>query len=629
MLNLKKNLKVEDTHLIYARKLLLILIDIILIIISIYTSLFLTIEIFNLLVIKEYFGLTIISLTLGVFIYILTSQYKGLTRYPGSKTLYNLFLRNLLLTILISTWSKFASVDIPSPKLWIIFLIFITFFSASIRIVMRDLLIRKLGSRKKRLIHVLIYGAGSAGAQLAASLKIDGKYHIDAFLDDCPQLWNRTINDVPILNPKKTKNLQKDVKQILFAIPSISNELRKKILYQLQKYNLPILIIPSIDDITSGRARIDSLRPIEIKDLLGRDSVPPDYNLLGPNIMNSVVCITGAGGSIGSELCRQVLNLNAKKLILIDHNEPSLYNIHQELINYNKSDIEIIPKLGSCSNKEFINATLKDNQINLLIHAAAYKHVPLVELNPIEGIYNNVFSTKVICEISLKSKVNQVLLISSDKAVRPTNFMGASKRISELIFQAFAQKVKTSIYDSKTLFSMVRFGNVLGSSGSVVPLFNKQIAKGGPITLTHENIIRYFMTIQEASQLVLQSSLLAQGGDVFLLDMGEPVLIKELAEQMISLSGLSKKDENNPTGDIEILISGLRPGEKLYEELLIDAKSIGTSHPLIYRAQEQYLTYSKLIKYINDLEESLKNHNLYQTIDLIKELVPEWINRKY
>ena len=380
-------------------------------------------------------------------------------------------------------------------------------------------------------------------------------------------------------------------------------------------------------EIVTGKSKINKLMPINVEDILGRGIVKPYYDLLKSDMENAVILVSGAGGSIGSELCRELVAFKVKKILLFDNSEPNLYNIFHELTSKHKlNDKEIIPILGSVSNSKLVDDVISKNKVSIIFHAAAYKHVPLVEINPMQGLENNIFSTKVLCEKALKYSVKKFVLISSDKAVRPTNLMGASKRISELIVQGFHEQ---SLKNNKTIFLMVRFGNVLNSSGSVIPLFRDQIKNGGPITLTHEKITRFFMTINEASQLVLQAVSMAKGGDVFLLDMGKPVSIKEVAKQMISLSGLTLKDSSNPDGDIEILVTGLRTGEKLFEELLIDSDSLRTKHPLIFRANESFIKFSELIPIIEKLEKSLLNQELNESLSLVSELVPEWKSELY
>ena len=396
----------------------------------------------------------------------------------------------------------------------------------------------------------------------------------------------------------------------------------------LQNLELPILDIPSIDEITKGKTKIDSLRPIPIEELLGREVIEAQSDLMNLAIKNKIIMITGAGGSIGSELCRQVIQHKPKKIVILEISEENLYKINEDLSQININDVKLVSILGSSSNYKLVNKSIKDNNIDIIFHAAAYKHVPIVELNPIEGIKNNIFSTVAVCQASAENNIEKLILISTDKSVRPTNIMGASKRVAELIVQAYAEKESTFFKKDasykKTLFSMVRFGNVLGSSGSVVLKFKEQIKHGGPITLTDPNIIRYFMTIKEAAQLVIQSSVLSEGGDIFLLDMGDPVKIYDLAKQMINLSGLSIKNENNKDGEIEIISTGLRPGEKLYEELLINAKSKPTSNPRIFKAYEDSIKYFVVEKILEDLKFHLENYNLEESLNILKELVPEW-----
>ena len=389
---------------------------------------------------------------------------------------------------------------------------------------------------------------------------------------------------------------------------------------------IPIFIVPSVEDIISKKITINSDKNLFVEDLLGREKVLPDPLLLSAGIKNKSILITGAGGSIGSELCRQIIKLNPSKIILLELSEIALYKIDKELKANIKNSTKIKGYLGDSCDKNLLRYIFKKNEINIIFHAAAYKHVPIVEMNPLIGLKNNVFSTKAICEISKEFNPSKVILISTDKAVRPTNIMGASKRLAELIVQVYAMEneEKISNNSSTTKFSMVRFGNVLNSSGSVVPIFKEQISNGGPITITHPEIIRYFMTIEEAAQLVIQAAKLALGGDLFVLDMGSPVKITELAEQMITLSGLELKNETNKNGDIEIVFTGLRPGEKLYEELLIDAECLKTSHPLIYRALEESIKPEKLWKKLDKLELAISNHDREKSIQILSDLIPQW-----
>ena len=575
------------------------------------------------------------SVLFGIPLYFYTAQYKGLTRFVGSSSLYRLAARNGLLIVILFVFGAFFQLAMPPRTSWFLLWLLLTGFTGTIRIGLRDIMRNGLRefflgfkmSTNSIATRVAIYGAGATGAELSNSLRLRGGYNIVTFIDDAPELWSRTINGIPIKPPQTINQIIRDIDQVLVAIPSINRKKRRAIIENLQSPGISVLEIPSVDDITSGRARIDKLRPIAIEDLLGRDSVPPDPSLLGPGISNSIVCVTGAGGSIGSELCRQIIKLHPLKLILFDHSEPNLYKINYELTSNNEYEVSVVAILGNTLDEPLVQKVLTENKVDIIFHAAAYKHVPLVEDNPLEGIKNNVGSTNVVCKLAEANNLKQVIFISTDKAVRPTSVMGASKRLAELVVHAYSEKaINNSIISGspKTLFSMVRFGNVLGSSGSVVPLFRHQIAKGGPITLTHQKMTRYFMTIKEAAQLVIQSGVLAKGGDVFLLDMGDPVSIEYLAKQMIKLSGFSLRDNNNPEGDIEIISTGLRPGEKLYEELLIDAKSQPTNHPLIYRAIENSLPEDYLLPKIDRLISTLGKKKTNESLELLEELVPEW-----
>ena len=566
-------------------------------------------------------------LLIGLPLYAFTGQYKGLTRYVGSRSLYRLAGRNGLLVLLCVGIGVMLRLPMPPRSSWILLWLLLTGFTGAVRFALRDLLLSLRSTAHKQMVRVAIYGAGEAGAQLAAALRLAGNHQIVTFLDDAPALWQRTINGISIQPPQVLSEIQDQLDQVLLAIPSLPRSERRRILSELQRQAIPVLQIPSVDDLTSGRARIDALRPVAIEDLLGRDPVPPVPELLGPGLRDAVVCVTGAGGSIGSELCRQILQLFPKSLILLDSSEPSLYAMEQELRHQLPASVTLLPVLGSATDPALVHRLFADHGVQTVFHAAAYKHVPLVEANPLAGLANNVGSTRVVCQAAVAAGVSELVLISTDKAVRPTNVMGASKRLAELVVQASALELSHSSNAAgqpSTRLAMVRFGNVLGSSGSVVPLFRRQIAAGGPITLTHPEIIRYFMTIPEAAQLVLQAATLAEGGDVFLLDMGEPVRIKDLAEQMVRLSGLMLRDTQNQNGDIEIVCTGLRPGEKLYEELLIEAESQTTKHPLIFRATERSIHPKDLWPRLDQLEEVLKIQDEEQSLEILAELVPEW-----
>lgn len=473
---------------------------------------------------------------------------------------------------------------------------------------------------KSEKAHIIIYGAGEAGIQLANALVRNEDYRAVAYIDDNPTLNKAIIQGLQVYKPSQLANLieKMQVSQVFLAMPNISKARKREILQFLEPFPLHVLTIPNVSELISGERRIDEVREIEVDELLGREAVEPDQDLLSICIENKVVMVTGAGGSIGSELCRQIIRLNPSQLILFEASEFALYNIENELLallqaeNLEFSKAYLIPALGSVQNQARLEEIMQCYKVNTVYHAAAYKHVPLVEHNPLEGILNNTFGTLYAALAAKNAKVRHFVLISTDKAVRPTNIMGASKRMAELVLQALAQQTK------QTIFSMVRFGNVLGSSGSVVPLFRKQIQAGGPITITHPDIIRYFMTIPEAALLVIQAGALARGGEVFLLDMGEPVKIVDLAKRMVHLSGFNIKDEHNPDGNIELKFTGLRPGEKLYEELLIDSEADKTTHPKIFKAHENYLLWQNLEPVLNELRQACQQRNL-ATIQTILE----------
>ena len=453
---------------------------------------------------------------------------------------------------------------------------------------------------------IIIYGAGSAGRQLAVGLKNGSDYHTCAFIDDDPDKIGSIIQGIPVIDVSDAQRVirAKKVKKVLLALPSISRIERKQILQNLEQLTVQVQTIPGIKDVIEGVASSDEIRDVDVEDLLGRDPVSPEAELMSANIFEQVVMVTGAGGSIGSELCRQIIKQRPKKLVLYELSEFALYSIHQELEKINverQLDVEICPLIGSVQRINRLENVMEAFNVETVYHAAAYKHVPLVENNIVEGVRNNIFGTMYAARAAVKAGVPNFVLVSTDKAVRPTNIMGATKRMAELVLQALSKNQDT------TRFTMVRFGNVLGSSGSVVPLFRRQIKEGGPVTLTHEDITRYFMTIPEAAQLVIQAGAMGKGGDVFVLDMGEPVKIRDLAVKIIRLSGLEVKDKFNPHGDIEIKCTGLRPGEKLYEELLIGDDVQKTNHARIMTAQEIMLPWPKLNDIIEQLDSACHN----------------------
>ena len=465
---------------------------------------------------------------------------------------------------------------------------------------------------------LLIYGAGHSGMQIATALRQSGQYYLAGYIDDSPQYQGNSINGLMVYGPSEIARLidTHGVTDILLAMPSINRKQRNDILQNLRNHQVHVRSLPDLVDLAQGRVTVLDIQELDPDDLLGRLPVEPNKDLVAKYIYQKTVLVTGAGGSIGSELCRQILKAKPKVLLLLDHSEYNLYAIETELRPQLNGDSQLVPLLGSVRDVNRLKEIFSSWQVDTVYHAAAYKHVPLVEENPAEGLQNNVIGTLNLAEIALKSKIKSFVLISTDKAVRPTNVMGATKRFAEMVLQALANKQEISD-GVKTCFSMVRFGNVLGSSGSVVPLFRDQIKVGGPVTLTHAEVTRYFMTIPEAAQLVIQAGAMANGGEVFVLDMGEPVKILDLAKRLIQLSGLTVRDEGNPHGDIEIIITGLRPGEKLFEELLIGQNPTTTDHPLIMMAKEDYLRWELLAKEIDLLRNSL---NLNQTNQLIMQL---------
>ena len=563
-------------------------------------------------------------LAVGLSIYAFTGQYRGLTRYVSSTAFYGVATRNAAVVVLVYLLGTLLPVQMPPRSSWPLLWLLLTGFTGGTRFVLRDLLLRANHTPSNNRPQVVIYGAGAAAAQLAAALRLARSHTVAAFIDDAPELWRRELDGVAIHAPQLLPELvnRRQVSQVLLAIPSLSRSKRRRIVQDIQQLGVSVLQVPSLEEITSGQARINTLRPVAIEELLGRDAVPPDPHLLGPGVRGSVVAVTGAGGSIGSELCRQILRLGPKALVLLERSEPALYAIHQELKQQLPESLDLVPVLGNAADAALVQRCFAEQAVDVVFHAAAYKHVPLVEANPLAGLTNNVQGTRVVGQAALDQGLRQMVLISTDKAVRPSNVMGASKRVAELVVQGLAEQAHRQ--GAFTRFAMVRFGNVLGSSGSVVPLFRKQITAGGPITLTHPDIIRFFMTIPEAAQLVLQAAALAEGGDLFLLDMGEPVRILDLARQMVRLSGLRVRDAHTPDGDIEIVCTGLRPGEKLYEELLIEASSEATAHRLIYRAREASLPPEQLWPQLDALEAAIARQDASAALALLAQLVPEW-----
>jgi FlaA1/EpsC-like NDP-sugar epimerase len=487
------------------------------------------------------------------------------------------------------------------------------------RFVARSLLRRSLKQGVRPRVRAAIYGAGDAGAQLAQAMQFSIEYSAVCFIDDSPRLQGKTIAGRRVYAPEDIAEaaVRHAIDEIVVAIPSASAAQKRRLIKWVESLGMPVKMLPSLFAMSDGRAEVADIREVDVADLLGRDSVAPDPNLFARNIAGKVVMVTGAGGSIGSELCRQVLSQGPRRLVLIDHSEFALYSIDHELVQVARGT-PVVTCLGSVLDQVLLLEIMKREAVQTVYHAAAYKHVPIVEANIQQGLRNNVLGTQSVVRAAHDACVETCVLISTDKAVRPTNVMGASKRIAELIFQAAALR------NACTVFSMVRFGNVLGSSGSVVPLFRRQIQAGGPVTITHPDIVRYFMLIPEAAQLVIQAGAMARGGEVFVLDMGEPVRIADLARSMIRLSGLTEKSVDQPGGDIEIQPVGLRPGEKLFEELLIGDNVVPSMHPRIMCARERHIDPALLDKMLTALRQACDSGQVEAMLRQVRNLVPEF-----
>ncbi|MCC5881204.1 MAG: polysaccharide biosynthesis protein [Halomonas sp.] len=539
---------------------------------------------------------------LSLAIYIRLGFYRAVIRYLGPKAIRAVVIGVVVSALSLPLASYLFALGIPRSVPFIYAMLALLTIGG-VRFGLRAIYLRSQIRHKPR---VVIYGAGSAGRQLAVSLSHGQEYLPIAFVDDAVGLQNTYIEGLKVYPPRQLGYLADTygAERVLLAVPSASRARRREILAELEPQGFPVQTIPGVVDMVTGRARISEVRDVAVEDLLGRDPVPPNPTLMDANIRGKVVLVTGAGGSIGSELCRQLLRHGPKRLLLLDLSEFALYRIEQDLLRIASEEgleARVEALLGSVQHRQRLTTVMKAYEVQTVYHAAAYKHVPMVEHNVVEGVQNNVFGTLSAARSAIEAGVETFVLVSTDKAVRPTNVMGTTKRLAELICQAFAKQ------QSATRFCMVRFGNVLGSSGSVVPLFRQQIQAGGPITVTHPDITRFFMTIPEAAQLVIQAGAMARGGDVFVLDMGEPVRIADLARQMVRLSGLKVRDERNPDGDIAIAYSGLRPGEKLFEELLVGDDVSATSHPRIMTAQEVFWEWPRLETYLDRLFEACRN----------------------
>lgn len=583
---------------------------------------------------------------LAIPLFIRMGLYRAVLRYLDNNGLLTILkavsLAALLLALAIY-WYRDAPALVPRSLVfnyWWISLLLI----GGLRLLMRHYFLGDWGDWKRArhmlrftrdddgLSRVAIYGAGSAGHQLAAALRRGRAMRPVAFLDDDDGIANRTIAGLKVYKPKHLQQMidETGASEVLLAIPSASRARRREILAALETYPLHVRSVPGLMELASGRVKVEDIQEVDIADLLGRDAVEPRVELFERCIRGQVVMVTGAGGSIGSELCRQILTQAPAVLILFEHSEYNLYSIHQELQVRLDPAIRLVPILGSIRNPQRLLDVMRTWRVDTLYHAAAYKHVPMVEHNIAEGVLNNVVGTLNTAQAAILAGVRHCVLISTDKAVRPTNVMGCTKRLAEQLLQALSREAEPRLHGlgcaqaNRTRFCMVRFGNVLGSSGSVIPLFREQIRRGGPVTVTHPEITRYFMTIPEAAQLVIQAGAMGQGGDVFVLDMGEPVRIAELAEKMIRLSGLTLRSEHNPRGDIAIEYSGLRPGEKLYEELLIGDNVSATEHPMIRRADEQHMSWEALSELLDQLLAAVADEDCARIRTLLCQAVPEY-----
>ena len=563
----------------------------------------------------------LISISLAIPIFWISGLYKTMFRFASSSIIVNVAIAILAYGLLYFTFIGIYGIQGIPRSIGIIqpLLLFLGILSS--RVSIRYLYIGNFTFKNSKIKkNVLIYGAGSAGRQLSISLENNPEMRVVGFLDDNEQFHKQTVLGQTIYNPLKIDKLinKKKIDLVLLALPSITRIKRNQIIDNLNRYKIIVKTLPSVQDIVDGKISVSDIKDFTIEDLLDREQVEPNLQLLSKNINSKVVLVTGAGGSIGSELCRQILKLKPKKLLLIELNEFALYKINEELRNQTKN-IKVISLLINIQNSSRVEEVFKTFKIDTVYHAAAYKHVPLVEENICESVKNNVFGTFLISQIAMKYNVSNFVLISSDKAVRATNIMGASKRLAEICVQALYHD-----QNRNNKFAIVRFGNVLQSSGSVIPKFKKQIIEGGPITLTHTEVTRYFMTITEASQLVIQAGAMSEGCEVFVLDMGQSVRIKDLIYKMIKLSGLTVKDSNNLEGDIEVKITGLRPGEKMYEELLIGDNPKKTFHKKIQKAQDPFIPLNQLKIDLDNLSNLLENNKILEVKDMLNRLLPSY-----
>jgi FlaA1/EpsC-like NDP-sugar epimerase len=568
------------------------------------------------------FAYFLVALASALFFFAVFGLYRAVIRFMGPRAMVTVIAGVSFSVLVLAVFDRFfASQQVPLSAFGIYWALALPYVGGS-RFVARSLFLHAGGARKAA-VRVAIYGAGNAGARLCSVLLGGPDFRPVAFIDDKRSLQGSSINGLRVYDPDSLHDLvrQHGIERILLAMPSVSRRRRREILTALEPLGVHVQSLPNLSDLISGKAQINDLCDVDVADLLGRDPVPPKPKLFGSCIRGKCVLVTGAGGSIGSELCRQIIRLGPSRLVLFEMSELALYTIERELeeiATRERLSVEVVPLLGNAHHRHRVREVLGAFGVQTVYHAAAYKHVPIVEFNVVEGIHNNVISTWYTAEAALETGVETFVLVSTDKAVNPANVMGATKRLAELVLQALQER------STHTRFCMVRFGNVLASSGSVVPLFQEQIRRGGPVTVTHPDVIRYFMTIPEAAQLVLQAGSMAKGGDVFVLDMGRPVRIDDLARRLVNLMGLTVRDPEHPDGDIEIEYTGLRTAEKLFEELLIGSNVTGTDHPMIMRAMEHHLPWAKMQQILNDLLVALASFDCHRALALLGESVAEY-----
>ena len=574
---------------------------------------------------------------IAILFYYYSNLYQNILRFMQTGTFFTLFKGAFFYSIVLMT----APLLLMDDGAFAFSLIMVNFFTLMFLLTVTRLLARwYLVTRNKSQKNIIIYGAGQAGVQISNAISVLDEYRIVAFIDDDPELKNARISDIRVFHSTEITDVisEYDAKEILVAIPSISDHQRTELFTKLGDLPISIRTLPNISEVVSGSVDVDDIRNIEIEDLLQRKVIKPKKDLLQKNVDKKSIFITGAGGSIGSEIARQIINLNPTDLILYDSNEYALYSIEKEIKSLAKKNhfgkVNIIPVLGILDNENSIIQLLKKYSVNTVYHAAAYKHVPLVESNQVQGVKNNIFGSLNVLKASMKSNIDNFVLVSTDKAVRPTSLMGATKRFTEIMTQGLSEKAKIGEHDfnlygakiesSKTVFSIVRFGNVLNSSGSVVPLFKEQIRNGGPVTVTDPNVIRFFMSISEAVELVIQAGAMSKGGDIFILDMGEPITILELAKKMIHFAGYQLAEKNDVKDAIEIIYTGLRPGEKLYEELFIDPIQEETPHPKIFRTSQEFLKLDDINNYLEEMYSAITKNQSDDLYDILKRAIPEY-----